>query len=123
MNIALAAGITFLMAILRRTVRRMWDDIWEQVFEAVVQAEEQYGRGLGQEKKQAVISTVETWVRSRVESWSFIHSMILRYVLSRLIDAVIAQVNEALGHDWLKAAQETKTSLEQAIPFLGKGSE
>lgn len=121
--VLLVIGLAF--SYLKRSFERMaediWDDLWEFVFQQVAKVEAELSMPeAGAKRKVAVLDTVTAWVEDRF-SINFIQRIVLRYLVSKVIDALVDELNETMGHDWLATAQEAKEKLEERWPFLKPG--
>ena len=113
----LAFLAAFVAAFLQRLVKGLWEELWQEIFKAVVEAEKQWGEKTGPQKREQVINQILAYIDERAKL-TWLQKMIVRMFVAQLVDALVAQVNETLGHDWLAKAQEVKAKLEAALPIV-----
>lgn len=115
---AFALAILFLQDVFAKFVQSSWNELWEHIFEAVVKAEMDWKEsGSGAKKKDQVVSEIMAWLQSKV-SLSFIQRVIANFIVSKMADALIEAINEKLGHEWIKSAEEFKKKLEDLLPIV-----
>lgn len=119
--LALALAWGFLQRTFERVAETAWDDLWAVIFEQVTKAEAEFSTpGTGAKRKEQVLSFVMEWAEKTL-ALNWLHRMILRYVVSRIVDGLVAELNETMGNDWIQKAQEVKAKLEESWPFLKPG--
>jgi len=109
--------ITFLSGVLKKAVNNLWDELWEYIFKAVVETEAEWGSKNGQQKKEWAIDKIMGWLEINV-NLNIIQRIAAKLIIGNLINAVIDQFNEYMGHDWLAKAEELKQQLEDKLPII-----
>lgn len=116
-KVVIAVLLGFVQGIVKRTANLMWADIWEKLFAAIAEAEARFLGDGGQLKKQWVMETVEGWLKEKVQL-NFIQDLLFKMLLSRVVDAIIAELNATMGHDWILKAQEVERQFAGWIPLI-----
>jgi len=117
-DMALTVLVNFLAGVFQKTANHLWDELWAYVFEAVFEAEEKWGKDNGAKKKEWAMDQIFTWIGETTEL-NFIQRFVARLIVSNLIDGLLDEFNERMGHDWLEQAKAAKAELEGKIPFIG----
>lgn len=118
-QIALALAVAFLQGLLKRVANATWNDLWAKIFEGVAEAEKRWEEesGKGSVKRQEVIDGVIAWI-SQHRGLNFIERWIVGMLVGNVVDALIDQINESLGKDWVKKAKEVEAQLAEYIPII-----
>lgn len=116
-SLVVAVLLGFLQSVIKRTANLLWADIWDKLFEAIAEAEARFKNDGGQLKKQWVMETVEAWIKERMEL-NWIQNLLLKMLLGRVIDAIIAELNETMGDDWIEKAREVERQLAGWMPII-----
>jgi len=104
--------------ILQRFVQGLWDALWEEIFRAVTRAEEEWkASGQGQAKKAWVMEQVMKFVDERAKL-NWLERLIVQMFVSKAVDALIATVNEELGHNWVEPVRKLKEKLAAELPLV-----
>lgn len=116
---AWALLVAFLGGILKRVANATWDDLWVKIFEGVAQAELKWQEhtGKGAAKRQEVIDYIIDWIRSK-RSLNVIELWVVRILVGNVVDAVVGEINNQLGKDWVEKAKEVEKDLADWIPFI-----
>lgn len=116
-SLAVTVLITFVSNVLKRSANSLWDELWEYIFEAVVQAEEKWGDDNGAAKKEFAMDLIMGWLDENM-ALNWLQRTAIRLVVSNLLNGLIKEFNNIVGHDWLAKAKEVKEQLGDRIPFI-----
>lgn len=104
--------------ILQSLSQAIWDGFWSALFWAIQQAEDQWvEKGAGQAKKEWVVDTVMTYMEEEVKL-NYITRKAVKIFVSRVIDVILRDLNEALGKDWREQVKSLEQHLAKKIPFI-----
>jgi len=96
----------------------VWDSTWEVLEDAIIKAEKKWDNGeLIGERKEFVLNTVINYIQSQ-GYLGWIQGWMVRSFLSKAIDQVVAQLNDRLGHDWVKYTEDFRDDIEDQIDWL-----
>lgn len=111
--------VAFLAGILHKAANATWDDLWMKIFEGVAEAEKKWEAesGKGSIKRQEVIDFILNWITER-RSLNFIESWVVKVLVGNVVDAVVKEINEQLGKDWVSKAKEIELSLTGWLPVI-----
>lgn len=109
--IGLVVVLAFLRGVLQRALGVVWEDIWTVILNKVAEAEERLKSAPGTEKRKAVVEGVQKWVLDRAPQLSWLQRTLLNYAVGVIVDSLISELNDELGHDWLEKAKEFKARL------------
>lgn len=121
MDKALGLGVAVLKGILSRAAGLVWEDLWKQVLSYVAEAEWKWKLGQLQEKKRWVVEQTIGWLSQKVKI-SGIQKWLLSVILGYVVDAVVGELNEILGHNWVSKVEDVKEDIEVLIPWLPNSS-
>jgi len=117
----LALGLIYIKSALMKTARQaanlIWIDLWELIFSAIAEAEKQFQQDSGKLRKEWVMDQVVHFLGERAKL-NFIQNFLVQVVISRTIDAIIAQINAEFGHDWVAKAKEVERQLADKLPII-----
>ncbi len=118
MQVAVALLLAVLQRILRRVAQQLWDELWAELFKVIAQAELEWQEaGQGSVKKEWALARAMEFLEKRVRL-NVVQRQIARFVISKVIDAVVASINAELGHDWTGKAKEFQKKLADLLPFV-----
>lgn len=92
-----------------------WDAFWRTVCDAVRDAERKWNGGTV--KKKWVIDHVMQWLEGR-ERLGFLRRWAVRVFLNRVIDEIVDELNDRVGHDWGTCVADLKALLEGKIRWF-----
>lgn len=105
----------FLRVILGNVKNNLWDQLWYKTFEYVIQAEEYWDeQGRGKHKKQWVKNKVLEFINEAV-GLNWIQRRIASFFLATVIDSLIDTLNDQLGKDWIKQAQQIEENWKDKL--------
>jgi len=119
-NLAVAVLIGFIRNLLESAAQNLWEGLWEEIFKAVVEAEIKWkDEGMGDKKKEFV----KDWIIDFLENHpsldlGWIQQRLVNIFINQVIDAIVDSLNEELGHDWLKRAEEVERNLSGRLFFI-----
>jgi len=118
MNIVLLLLVGVVQKSLQSIAQGLWDGLWATIFQAVAYAEQKWVEsGHGAEKKQWAKEQIMAFVNEKAQL-SWIQRMLLNMFLDNVIDALVKEINDALGHDWTEAVKGVEKYLNEKIPFI-----
>lgn len=118
MNIVFLLLAAVVQKILQSIAQGLWDGLWATIFQAVAYAEQKWAEsGHGAEKKQWAKEQIMAFVNEKAQL-SWIQRMLLNMFLDNVIDALVKEINDALGHDWTEAVKGVEKYLNEKIPFI-----
>lgn len=110
-------GLAVLKGLLQRAAGAVWDDLWAVLIIEAAEAEEKWKAGIVKDKKATVVTKVLEWLSTKVQIKG-LQRWLISLVLGYLVDALIAELNEVLGHDWADRVAEVKDDVTDLIPWL-----
>ena len=113
--VALLLG--FVQAVLKRTANLLWEDLWEKLFAAIAEVEARFKDDAGEQKKQWVMERLEEWLKEKVQL-NWVQNLLFKMVIGRLIDAIVAELNRAMGHDWIETARQFERQMAEWLPVI-----
>lgn len=121
MNLNITPILAFLWAVVEpmlvKAANSLWDGLWEEIFKAVMIAEEKWtAEGMGEAKKAEALALVVAYIDAT--KLNFLQKMVVKLFASKAIDAVVAGVNEQLGHDWVERVKALEVSLAEKLPVI-----
>lgn len=118
-SIVLAFLAAVVQRFLTRVAQELWDQLWTQIFAAVAEAEQRWVEaGQGAQKRDWAVNTVMTAIEEKITSLGWIQRMILRLFIGEVVDAIIATVNDELGHDWVEKVKQVERELAAKLPII-----
>jgi len=118
-RVVLAFLAALVQRFLTRVAQELWDQLWAQIFAAVAEAEERWiESGSGAKKKEWAVNAVMSAIEERISSLGWLQKMILRLFIGEVIDAIIATVNDELGHDWVEKVKQVERDLAARLPVI-----
>lgn len=119
LKVAWALLVAFLGGILKRVANATWDDLWQKIFEGVAAAEAKWAEqsGKGAAKRKEVIDYIIDWIKGN-RSLNVIELWVVRILTGNVVDAVVGEINNQLGKDWVKKAKEIEKDLAEWIPII-----
>jgi hypothetical protein len=113
--------LAFLWAVVEpmlvKAANELWDGLWEEIFKAVMTAEEKWTeQGVGAAKKAEALALVVAYIDAT--KLNFLQKMVVKLFASKAIDAVVAGVNEQLGHNWVERVKALETALAEKLPVI-----
>ncbi len=110
--------VRFAERTLRRIGNHVWIGAWELKIEGVAEAEKYWEeKGRGEDKKEFVIKKVMGYIEGQ-KNLNFITRKILEMFVSRMVDAILEQLNEEIGKDWASQVEDLRDKLAGKIPFI-----
>ena len=116
------AVLSLTLGIARRTMMKVgqyvWDGTWNMIIQGIAEAEglwEESGRG--KEKKKYVIEKAIEYIEKNVRL-NFITRRIMVMFVSRVVDAILDQLNEEIGTNWAEQVEDLQAELAGKIPFI-----
>jgi hypothetical protein len=107
----------FLYSWLVRTARVVWEDWSAQLFAFVVKAEADLKGQAGLVRRDAVLAWAFAWLAAQAQ-YTWFQKVLLRQGIVYLVNGIIFELNDTLGHDWLAKAQELHEKIEDLLPWL-----
>lgn len=111
--VAIASQIA--MGFLKSLAQELWNAFWDVVFDAVRDAEKKWT--VGAVRKNWVIEQIMKYLTTK-KKMNGIQKWAMRILLERVVDAIIAQLNQSAGHDWGQKVLDLKAYLASKIPFI-----
>jgi hypothetical protein len=119
MEKVLQVGLAVLKGILGRAAGAVWDDLWAILIRKAAEAEEAWKAGVVKDRRSWVIDRVLEWIGAKVKI-NIIQWWIASLILGYLVDSLIGELNDLLGHDWARKVEEVKGDVADLIPWLPK---
>jgi len=108
----------FIRSILTSVGQNLWDGLWEQLFAAIEYAEEKWNEeNMGEKKKEFVMDKALEYI-SKHTDLNFLYRKALEIFISRVIDGIVAAINEELGDDWVEKVKQYKEELAGFLDFI-----
>jgi len=105
-------------SVLTRVANEVWDGLWEQIIIAVNEAEAKWeADGRGAAKKAEVVAAVMTFVKAKAEL-SWLQNMLLNLFVSKAVDAIVTEMNEAAGKGWGAKVAELEQKFANQLPVI-----
>lgn len=120
MNIGSVLAFLWLLVepLLKRIANELWDGIWEQIILAVQHAEQKWAEaGRGETKKAEVIATVMAYVNEHAKL-NWIQLQFVKLFVSKVVDAIVDELNEKAGKDWGEKVKELERNLAIKLPVI-----
>ncbi|WP_245579475.1 glycoside hydrolase family 108 protein [Halonatronum saccharophilum] len=103
--------------ILNNTLEGLWGEVWEIIFELVIEAEKRWDEsGKGKEKKKWVMDKLMKYINENI-NLNWIKKQLIEFFLSKVIDALIATLNEFVGNDWIDKVEELEEEWRDRFGF------
>ena len=83
----------------------------------VVDMEEKWGMGHGKEKADEAATAVIKWLNDQ-HDLNWLQRQMLTLLVRNLLAAIVEELNERMGHDWLDKAGEIRDTLEEKTDIL-----
>lgn len=105
-------------SLLLSLAQNVWDGLWDLVFDSIKEIEIQIkNRDIQADKKKIILDRVESYLSqnkklSKVQRWAVIVFM------GRVIDAMIKDLNENHGQNWIDKAVDLKKKFADKIPGI-----
>lgn len=102
----------------QKLLQGYWNQTWELILEGVKKAEEQFDTEEEiSDKKKWVYEKVMSFIESKIKlNWFF--KFVISSFLNAQIDAIVFELNDKLGHDWIKQAEKIRDKLAGIIPII-----
>lgn len=117
MEKVLQVGLAILKELLQKAAGAVWDDLWTVLILEAAEAEEKWKAGIVKDKKATVVAKVLDWLSTKVQIKT-IQRWIISLVLGYMVDALIAELNDILGHNWAERVAEVKNDATDLVPWL-----
>lgn len=118
MNVVILLLIGVVQRILQGIAQGLWDGLWNAIFQAVAYAEQKWEEsGRGAEKKAWAKEQILAYVNQKAQL-SWVQRMIFNLFVDNVIDTLVDEINNALGHNWSDAVKEVEKELNEKIPFI-----
>jgi len=118
MNFALLLLVAVVQKIFQSIAQSLWDGLWATIFQAVAYAEQKWAEsGHRAEKNRWDKEQIMAFVNENAQL-SWIQRMLLNMFLDNVIDALVKEINDALGHNWVEAVKGVEKYLNEKIPFI-----
>lgn len=114
-NVFLGFVVSLAKSILESTANNLWGETWEIIFEGIDEAEDKWDDGKA--KKEYVLDKVMELI-DKQGRLGRIKKMIVKIFVNIVIDALINNINEEIGHDWSEKAGKYERKLADKIDFI-----
>jgi hypothetical protein len=115
--------VAFLVALLTRAANGLWQATFAKLFEAIDQAEAKWtAEGEGKVKRDWVVAQVMIFVDEKLKSagkpLAWLDRWLVQMAVGAIADAVVATLNDTLGHGWRAQAEELERKWAEALPVI-----
>jgi len=109
-------AILFMIAefLLKSVSNILWNSLFEVALEGIAYAEEQFDDG--QAKKDYVMEKINEFLAN--QKFNFIQAKIIELAISRIVDNIIAELNDKVGNDWETVLKEYERKLADNFDFI-----
>lgn len=115
--------LAFLLAIVSRVANELWDQVWARVFDAIAHAEAKWvAEGSGKVKRDWVVAQIMAFIDEKLKDAGkplvWIDKWITSLAVGAIVDGIIGALNDTLGKDWRKKAEELEQTLNEKLSFI-----
>ncbi|MCK8827727.1 hypothetical protein MWH25_08215 [Natroniella acetigena] len=114
-NILLGFIASLVKSFLQSTANNLWGETWDIIFESIEEAEKEWDDG--RVKKKYVMDKVMKHIEGQGR-FGRIKKFIIKNFISSVIDALIREINQAVGSDWVEKAGVYERRLADRIEFI-----
>lgn len=105
-------------SLLLSLTQNVWDGLWDLVFDSIREVEIQIkNRDVQVDKKKVILDRVEVFLTSQ-KKLSKVQRWAVMVFMGRVIDAIIKDLNENHGQNWIDKAVDLKKKFADKIPGI-----
>jgi hypothetical protein len=105
-------------SLLLSLAQNVWDGLWDLVFDSIKEIEIQIkNRDVQADKKKIILDRVEVFLTSQ-KKLSKVQRWAVMVFMGRVIDAMIKDLNENHGQNWIDKAVDLKKKFADKIPGI-----